>query len=37
MHGAHKIILDGESYRSLKTGTETLKTPLAKEGKIKQP
>ncbi|MGC2967755.1 hypothetical protein [Paraburkholderia aspalathi] len=31
-HSAHKINLDGESYRSLKTGNETLKTPLAKAG-----
>jgi DNA replication protein DnaC len=36
-HGAHKIVLDGESYRGLKPGVETLKTELAKGGKIKQP
>jgi hypothetical protein len=36
-HGAHKIVLDGESYRGLKPGVETLRTELAKGGKIKQP
>lgn len=33
-HGAHKIILDGESYRSLKPGAERSKTSIAKGGKI---
>jgi DNA replication protein DnaC len=36
-HGAHKIVLDGESYRGLKPSVETLRTELAKGGKIKQP
>ncbi len=33
-HGAHKIILDGDSYRSSKPVSEKLKTTLAKGGKI---
>ncbi|MDB5842243.1 MAG: putative transposase-related ATP-binding protein [Herminiimonas sp.] len=33
-HGAHKIILDGESYRSLKPGAEKAKPVVAKSGKI---
>jgi DNA replication protein DnaC len=33
-HGAHKIILDGESYRSLKPGSEKSKTTIAKGEKI---
>jgi len=33
-HGAHKIILDGESYRSLKPGLEKSKINVAKGGKI---
>ena len=36
-HGAHKIVLDGESYRGLKPGVESPRTELAKGGKIKQP
>ena len=36
-HGAHKIVLDGESYRGPKPGVETLRTELAKGGKITQP
>jgi hypothetical protein len=36
-HGAHQIALDGESYRGLKSGTETLRTELAKGEKIKHP
>lgn len=33
-HGAHKIILDGESYRGLKPGSEKPKTTIAKGEKI---
>ena len=33
-HGAHKIILDGDSYRSLKIGSEKVKPAVAKAGKI---
>ena len=33
-HGAHKIILDGESYRSLKPNSDKSKTTIAKGGKI---
>jgi len=33
-HGAHKIILDGDSYRSSKPVSEKLKTTLPKGGKI---
>ena len=36
-HGAHKIVLDGESYRGLKPGADNPRTELAKAGKIKQP
>jgi len=36
-HGAHKIVLDGESYRGPKPGVESPRTELAKGGKIKQP
>jgi hypothetical protein len=36
-HGAHKVVLDRESYRGLKPDAETLRTQLAKGGKIKQP
>ena len=35
-HGVHKIVFDGESYRGLKRGVETLRTELAKGGGIKQ-
>ena len=33
-HGAYKIILDGESYRAPKPGTEKSISKLAKGGKI---
>jgi DNA replication protein DnaC len=33
-HGAHKIILDGDSYRALKSGSERPTTKLAKDAKI---
>jgi DNA replication protein DnaC len=33
-HGAYKIILDGDSYRGLKTGTEKSTSTVAKGGKI---
>lgn len=33
-HGAYKIILDGDSYRGLKSATEKSKSTVAKGGKI---
>jgi DNA replication protein DnaC len=33
-HGAHKIILDGDSYRGLKSASDRPATKLAKEAKI---